>query len=705
MFSRYKFILAVLFVFGALIIFKLGKTTLRDSSSWNDLAENGIKDSVTIYPDRGMILAADGSILSTSVVVYSPEIDFHAEPFRADTLEKYIDSVTSVVASIDPSRSSEQVKEYILDRLTKYKEVRRFNDSIKNAGDTVTKLKKIGYYRKARLLKDCFRGEIQKLYKCKFFRTTGGKYTLVENAHMLRRRPYGKMASQCIGAVRDTIINGKTVFMGTRGLERALDHYLFGKVGVGSTIQLTSSMPVWEKVKPVNGYDVVTTIDVHIQDMVETELDKVCKETEAEWGTAVIMEVATGEIKAISNLQRDTTKAGEVFYREGMNHAVMGYEPGSVIKPISLMIALEDNVVKPNEYISTGARFAYAGGRPITDSHAYARLTTKEVIAASSNIGMSKIIVDGYADNPARFYKRFADIGMFDSLKLGIYGERLPYIPKLGNKNWDRIDMTRISYGYTSRIPPIYTLAFYNAIANGGKFVRPRIVKELRLDGVTDTVFGISYVRERICREDVAQTLREALRMVVTDNKGTGKALRNNFVEIAGKTGTAYDIVGKNYDHSRKRLAFCGFFPYQNPKYSCIVLMSRAKVGAARSSGKVLLNVALKMYSLGMLGNSSNFRTESDNQGGVPTLLSMDNSEMDAIKTDINAKSVKHFPNKQPKDGVPSVVGMGLRDAVATLEKCGLNVECQGSGYVCSQSLKPGTQFKKGTKIKLTLKV
>ena len=237
------------------------------------------------------------------------------------------------------------------------------------------------------------------------------------------------------------------------------------------------------------------------QPIVETELEKMCQITKSEWATAVLMDVKTGEIKAISNLQRDSTKRGEVFYREGLNHALMGYDPGSVMKPISMMIALEDKIVGLNASIPTGSSFSYAGGRPITDSHAYSSLTPKQIIAYSSNIGMSKIIIKGYGDDPRRYRKRLEDIGMFEPLNLGIYGERLPYIPKLGTKNKDRIDMTRVCYGYATRIPPIYTLSFYNAIANGGKFVRPRIVKELISDGQTDTVFDVSHVRERICSE------------------------------------------------------------------------------------------------------------------------------------------------------------------------------------------------------------
>lgn len=371
-----------------------------------------------------------------------------------------------------------------------------------------------------------------------------------------------------------------------------------------------------------------------------------------------------------------------------------------------MMIALEDGLVRLDERIATGKSFPYAYGRPISDSHAYASLTPTEIIAASSNIGMSKVILRGFEKHPGKFNDRLREIGMLDSLHLGIAGENLPYIPELGEKNWDRISLTRISYGYATRIPPIYTLALYNAMANGGQFVRPRLVKELWRNGVCDSVFPVSYVRERVCRPEVAAHMRDMLKAVVWDDHGTGRALQNNFVSISGKTGTAYDIVNGSYDTRRKRMAFCGFFPSDRPQYSCIVLMSRPNCGAARSSGKVVMNTALKMYARGMLGNVSDFRNESDNRNTRATLFSVPDDVAQELKAGVGVSSVARMPYKQQSgNGVPSVVGMGLREAVSVLERAGLNVSgYEGAGYVCRQSIAAGTKYNKGDKIKLQLK-
>lgn len=711
MVSRYKWILAALGFFSLLIILKLGKTTLIDAKNWNELANSSIRDSVVTYPDRGSILADDGSILAANVILYSPQIDLKAGPFNADSLlsEAKLNELCDTVCKLNPAESKEKLKNRIINQVEQFKKIKAHNNRVekidknkRTAEDTIINY---GRLRKLPLVKDCFYPELKKILACKFFKNRGGRGTLDYNSKVVRKRPYGNMASQCIGATSKEMINYKSVFHGVTGLEKALDSLLFGQKGIGSTVQMTTRLRTWEKVKSIDGYDVKTTINVQLQDIVETELTKMCFETEAEWGTAIFMETNTGDIKAISNLQRDTTRNGQVYYREGLNRAVMGFEPGSVIKPISMLIALEDNIVYPNEYITTGARFPYAHGNPISDSHAYPGLTAKDIITASSNIGMAKIVIKGFEKNPADFIKRFEEIGMFDPMNLGIYGERIPYFPKLGNRNWDRIDMTRISFGYSTRIPPIYTLAFYNAIANGGKLIKPRLVKELLHDGLTDTIFETSYIRERICREEVAAALRDALKNVVWDQKGTGKALRNNFVSISGKTGTAYTLVKGKYDHTKKRLAFCGFFPSDDPKYSCIVLMNKANRGAARSSGMVILNVALKMYSRGMLGKGKDFRDEPENNPCRPTVYNMTAEELSNVKSSYNINGITKLQHQQNTSGVPSVIGMGLRNAVRTLENAGLNVTSfEGKGYVYSQSLKPGTDYKKGDKITLSLK-
>lgn len=708
LFNRYKVIFLFILLFAVAIAGKLFKTTVVDAANWNAYAEKSLRDSVVIYPQRGNILASDGSLLAANVVIYDLRIDFGASPFRADTLKKYVaplcDSIHSVIdKTVDPKK----LKDKILSQLEKYENAKsRYVEAVKEKKPELVQKnlkKEMNCARKVTLLTKCPAIEMEQLLSFKYFKTKGGSGTLDKDGKTKRLKPYGTMASQSIGAVVEKRIDRNTLIVhGVTGLERSLDSLLFGTPGIGSSIQLTNGIRTWAEIEPQRGYDIVTTIDIRMQDILETELRNKCIETKAEWGTAVLMDVETGEIKAISNLRRNDSDS---TYHEGLNYALMGFEPGSVIKPISMMIALEDNLVKLNEKIPTGRSFPYAGGNPISDAHAYTALTPAEVIEASSNIGMAKITLRGFEKEPWKFRERLGEIGMFDHMNLGIYGERLPSIPKLGDKNWDRISLTRISYGYATRIPPIYTLMFYNAFANGGKLVRPRIVKELWKNEVCDTVFPVSYIRERICRPEVASEICDMLKSVVWGNHGTAKALRNNFVSISGKTGTAYDIVDGKYDTRKKRLAFCGFFPSENPKYSCIVLMSHANKGASYSSGMVLMNTALKMYSRGMLGNVSDYRDESDNRNTPATFYAIDNDASNNIKEGLGLQSVRKMQPRKTADGVPSVLGMGLREAVMTLEKAGLNV-CgyEGNGYVYAQSISPGKSYKKGERITLKLK-
>lgn len=509
------------------------------------------------------------------------------------------------------------------------------------------------------------------------------------------------MASRSIGSVGETA--NKRGVHGISGLEKALDSLLYGVPGKAKKIQLTNNMKSWEMIPAKKGYDIKTTIDVDIQDIVEEELYKMCVESEARWGTCVLMEVQTGEIKAISNLEWNSNYND---YVEGRNNAVLGYEPGSVMKPISMMIALEDGIVSNiDSVIVTGRSFAYAGGRPITDSHGAASMPVRRVIESSSNVGMSKIILRRYERNPGKFYSRLKGMGFFDPLHTGIAGEEIPDIDSLGTKNWDRIALTRMCYGYSTRIPPMATLAIYNAIANGGKYVRPRLAKELLIDGVSDSIIPVSYIRDRVCSESNAAKLRQMLYDVVWGEYGTGKALRNDKVTIAGKTGTCYTIQNGQYS-AQKRLAFCGFFPYDSPKYSCVVLMLGANRGAARSSGIVLKNVALKMYSRGLLGNVSDYRAETkqDKTSGV-IYASKNAKSSESVKKEFNLGKMKNFREpKIPAEGVPGVVGLGLKDAISILESKGLNVKFSGNGYVHSQSLASGSKYKKGDIITLTLK-
>ena len=679
--GRYIFIMVGIILVAIAVAVRLFSTTVIHAAEWEAKAES-LNRTRVVEPERGKILADDRTVLAANVNFYVPRLDLRSEGIKEDTLMRYLKPLCDSLAVISPYRTARQWEEQISDAYT-HRYTKRGVRSFPIGN-------KLTY------------SQLQRMKKFPFIKLGSSKSGFYYEEQPRRCNPYGRMAARSIGKIAyDTV---KRRVAGSSGLERALDDMLYGEPGEASSAQYANSIGLWEHKPAKKGYDVLTTINVALQEIVEQELSAVCKSSEADWGTAVLMEVNTGEIKAISNLKY-YPKIDD--YMEGENHAVMGYEPGSVMKPISMMMALEDGIVSDlDATIATGHSFAYAHARPITDSHGMASMRIRDVIAYSSNIGMAKIILRRYESQPGMFHHRLREMGFFDPLNIGISGETVPVVDSVGNKNWDRVKLSRMAYGYSTLIPPICTLAMYNAIANGGRYVRPRLVQRFMREGEPDSIVPLTYIRDQVCTPGNARKLAEMLRNVV--EYGTGKSLRNDQVAIAGKTGTCYVTeVGRGYS-SKKRLSFCGFFPYENPKYSCIVVMEGANCGAARSSGTVLKNVALKLYSLGMLNNISDFHASEQKSTTRPTFFATaaDRSSNSKLVASAGIKELKRFrsPRNVPDGDVPDVIGLGAREAISRLEAAGLKVKLHGYGYVARQSVRAGTKAEKGTLVELTLR-
>lgn len=679
--GRYIFIMVGIILVAIAVAVRLFSTTVIHAAEWEAKAES-LNRTRVVEPERGKILADDRTVLAANVNFYVPRLDLRSEGIKEDTLMRYLKPLCDSLAVISPYRTARQWEEQISDAYT-HRYTKRGVRSFPIGN-------KLTY------------SQLQRMKKFPFIKLGSSKSGFYYEEQPRRCNPYGRMAARSIGKIAyDTV---KRRVAGSSGLERALDDMLYGEPGEASSAQYANSIGLWEHKPAKKGYDVLTTINVALQEIVEQELSAVCKSSEADWGTAVLMEVNTGEIKAISNLKY-YPKIDD--YMEGENHAVMGYEPGSVMKPISMMMALEDGIVSDlDATIATGHSFAYAHARPITDSHGMASMRIRDVIAYSSNIGMAKIILRRYESQPGMFHHRLREMGFFDPLNIGISGETVPVVDSVGNKNWDRVKLSRMAYGYSTLIPPICTLAMYNAIANGGRYVRPRLVQRFMREGEPDSIVPLTYIRDQVCTPGNARKLAEMLRNVV--EYGTGKSLRNDQVAIAGKTGTCYVTeVGRGYS-SKKRLSFCGFFPYENPKYSCIVVMEGANCGAARSSGTVLKNVALKLYSLGMLNNISDFHASEQKSTTRPTFFATaaDRSNNSKLVANAGIKELKRFrsPRNVPDGEVPEVIGLGAREAISRLEAAGLKVKLHGYGYVARQSVRAGTKAEKGTLVELTLR-
>lgn len=679
--GRYIFIMACILIVAGVVAARLFSTTVIYADRWEAKAE-ALNRTRVVEPERGKILADDRTVLAANVNFYMPRLDLRSEGINEDTLMRYLKPLADSLAVISPYKTAKQWEEQIGDayqhRRTK-RGVRSFPIGNKLTYSQLQRMKKFPFL-------------------CKGSSKSGFYY----EEQPRRCYPYGRMAARSIGKVAYDTLKSRPA--GRFGLERALDDMLYGEPGEARSAQYANNIGLWEHKPAKKGYDVLTTINVNLQEIVEQELSAVCKTSCADWGTAVLMEVNTGEIKAISNLKY-YPKIDD--YAEGENHAVMGYEPGSVMKPISMMVALEDGIVSNlDAVIQTGHSFAYAKARPITDSHGMASMRIRDVIAYSSNIGMAKIILRNYEHQPGMFHHRLRQMGFFDPLNIGIAGETIPVVDSVGNKNWDRIKLSRMAYGYSTLIPPMCTLTLYNAIANGGRYVRPRLVKRFMREGEPDSIVPLSYIRDQVCSPGNAHKLSEMLRNVV--EYGTGKSLNNDRVAIAGKTGTCYVTeVGRGYS-SKKRLSFCGFFPYENPKYSCIVVMEGANCGAARSSGTVLKNIALKLYSLGLLNNSSDFRDSGKTTTVKPTFYAtnVDVRSRSKLISEAGIGGIRCFrsPRATAEGEVPDVIGLGAREAIAKLENAGLRVQIRGIGYVASQNIRPGEKIEKGQTVILTLR-
>lgn len=702
--ARYMLISVLLLIVAGLCVLMLLNTTVIHADEWNTKGIASLNDTIAVPPMRGEILASDGSILATNLHYYNIRIDYRASKINELRYLESIDSLADTLAHYYPRRTRAQWYELLAKpmRIAKAKRSRSYLVLKHIPYEDVQRVRNFPYFRRSR---------------------NANRTGLTVERVLLRRYPYGDMARLSIGRVGETASNPQV--RGISGLEQALDSMLYGVPGRAAKVLFTRGASYWTTEAPRNGATLTTTIDVTMQDILEHELGQTLVDCKAEWGSAMVMEVATGDIKAISNLDRDTV--GGRGYIEAMNHIVQAYEPGSVIKIVSMLNALNHGWVNLNASYPIGHSYAYAGGKPIRDTHSPAYLPVSRFIEYSSNIGMTKLIAPHYSDSTLNDFRAdLARLGFFDRFGTGMARERPPYFPTLDPRSGGRVSLSRMIFGYATQVPPLYTCAIYNAIANDGRFVRPRLVKAMRLSDGRDSVIPVSYVRDSICSAANAAILRKMMHEVVWGEGGTAKGLRNELVRIAGKTGTAGIALERPRDKDGKliltsipfkggyregkhnRVAFCGFFPYENPKYTCIVVISdpQGPYGPAATSGTVLRNFALKLYSRGMLDNTS---AMPEPQGTPrPTLYasaspSRHSTVRSTLGQSVPGVSLLRTPSSAPAGTVPDATGLGIREALVRLESAGYRVVFSGTGYVTETSPAPGTRLPRGSRINVTL--
>lgn len=719
--GRYAIITGTSLVVAALIIYQLFSIAVINGSEWKKAAARELSKTSIAKPLRGSILSDKGNILACTVNTFHIKLDMQSSDWSnskkigiksktIDSLADSLDRYYPLAAGLEKLQADEREKK---SWRTKLRNELAKDVSDRNASIYVKKCASEEDYQ--RILS--FPG-IRNFYKPNG-KLRGSKHPIGTERAVERVYPYGDMAKFSIGRVsemrmpqpdkKDTLDE----IHGYSGLEKDFDKLLYGVPGKKQRMSGAGGTKDVVVKKPQHGYNVYSTINIDMQDMLDEELRSVCVEANAIWATAIIMETSTGAIKALSNIELldDNT------YGEARNRAGLRFEPGSVIKPISLMVAFEDGLVK-----SVNDAVDCSPFQGTVDNHAPAVKNMKQVIGMSSNTGIARVLFRGYKDHPENYHDRLEKIGFFESFHSGLGTEHTPYFPRLTatDRNGSPVTMTarhlslaRQTYGYNSEIPPIYTLAYYNAIANGGMLVYPHLISKIEDEDGRDSVLQVKTLR--VCSKETADKVAECLRYTVTGNGSdhtTAMALKDDRVALAGKTGTAYPVFDKKidgrtgYDLSRRRYAFAGFFPYESPKYSMMVLiLAPAGTSAARTSGKVMLNIALRLYSRGLLDNTSSYTDM--NSSSTPVFTALPGFDASYICNMLGISSYKRFGTAAPAAGgqMPDLHGYDPETAIATLERMGVNARILGVGHVATQDIPPGTQLTPGKTVYLTLKI
>ena len=630
---------------------------------YRDLATELTVRQDTIYANKGNVYAADGNLLATSMSKFNIFMDLVT--VKNTVFEENIVSLSNELSKMLGSSSSYYQKKL---RTAKNKK-RRYFLIARNIGYT----------------------DYLKMRKFPIFNLGVYKGGFIAKHRTERAHPIGKIAERTIGY---------DDFRGEAGIEGAFADYMQGENGLRWEQKIAKNQ--WKPItdfnekEPIDGHDIITTIDVNIQDITHHALLRKLEYFEADHGCAVVMETATGEIKAISNLGR--TKKGK--YYEKRNYAVWeSHEPGSTFKLASLMAALDDKMIDTSTVVDTEKGKIFIHGSKVEDSHrgGYGKISAARVFEVSSNVGVVKLIKKHYDHQPEKFIKKLETYGFTKAIGFPIKGEGRPVVPRPSDKRWNKISLEWMSWGYGVSVTPMQTLMFYNAVANNGVMVKPRFIKELRRQDKTEKVFETVVVNPKIASNETLSKIRKVLENVVV--RGTANNIYSSNFSMAGKTGTAKKYLPKHKDENGNTVAagysnkhyvasFAGFFPAENPKYSCIVVIHDPKKEkgyyGATVAGPVFKEIAQKIYTT----------TPIDKQS-VEDKASFEEIEIQyATYDDVLSKSYTQIPN---------VTGMSGMDALSLLENIGLKVEISGVGKVKYQSLKKGEKLVKGNTITLKL--
>ena len=709
---KYLSLFFLMAVWGIFIIIKMAMVMFGERTYWNEVSKHLTSTNKVIEARRGNILSDEGLLLASSVKQYRVFLDFRSaektpqraekDQMRKDTLfNRHVVEFARQINEIFPKYS---VQEFV-------NHYQKGFDSKSHSWPLLPGVSRNSY--------PITYNQYKSLSRTVWLKPKYERWFFSAESKISRQKPFGTLAARTIGGMYEAKDSARN------GLELSFDSLLRGVPGRGPVEKVQNVSRIVADIPQVDGCDIRTTINVDMQDIAEVALRKVMDKWNAASGIVVLMEVPTGDIKAMASL----TKTGPGQYDEIQNNAVREiYEPGSTFKPVSMMVALDDGKISMTDsvFCENGVYTGFGGSR-MTDSHKYGWLDVTHIIMNSSNIGTSKLIHAAYKDNPQAFVDGVYRTGINTHFDLQLKGVAAPVIRREGY--WDATRLPWMSIGYNTQLPVINTLAFYNGIANGGCMVAPRLVTEVTREGEVIKEFPVEVVRRHMCKDETLKKIQYMLEQVVVD--GTGKNAGSKYFVVAGKTGTAQLSQGSGGYRSgpmRYMVSFCGYFPADNPQYSCIVSV-RTDGGAAGGatwaapafheiSEKVMASRNLREIKeaydsihqfipkvvSGNLAKSATVLKEL----GKKNLMSREyrnvaDSVWGAVSSDSGVYVMK--PMLFQEGLVPDVHGMGASDALYLLESMGMSVSITGVGRVKSQSPAKNTRFRKGDKIQLTLQM
>lgn len=650
--QRFYLLASLLFIFALVLIGKLIYIQFYESAEGLGLDPEGLVKNVVLEPSRGNIYAVDGNILATSIPRY--ELHWDAVTPSAHLFKTYKKALADSMALVGGKNATQILKN--LEKARRQKNRYWLVD------------------------KDLSYSEYQRYKGFPIFNQNVYRGGLIVEQEIKREHPLGKIAERTIGYEKQD--KDGTFFR--VGLEGAFSEYLRGDPGLRLKQKIANGQ--WKPIsdsnekEPTEGYDLYTTLDVNIQDIAHNALLSQLEEFEAEHGTVVVMEVKTGAIKAIANLGR--TEQGKYF--EKLNYAVgEAHEPGSTFKLMGMIAALEDKVIDQNSLIETGnGEMMFYGKYRVKDSKrgGYGTLTAAKAFEVSSNVGLVKIVYDNYKNEPKKFVDRLYNMGINKPLGLPIRGEGLPKIPYPTDIDWDGLDLPWMAYGYGVSLTPLQTLTFYNAIANNGEMVKPRFLNKISNFGTAPTkVFSKKVLNPSICSQETLTKVQQMMFNVVDKKWGTGYSIKDSMLTMAGKTGTCQ--VDYTTDEVQYISSFVGYYPVEEPKYSCIVVIHKPNKAkgyyGATVAAPVFKTIAKKIFN------------------DIPYEVKINSTDLAVLDQE---KKVQ-----EDEKVMPNLAGLSKKEALETLECKGFKVLVKGTGLVRTQSPKAGTPIQKQQKIILEL--